>query len=260
MNWSSCVLGRSQSVIWSTGMYDVCMMHSSCDKTCQPGRIDFFKWHNKGKHQCEVACSVLEKVKEKKKSKFDLVFFFFFSKMRQEVNSQNFFWSAICIYFNMVYHKTSQNVPQNNHKYHSVLVTLNSRDSLCVADLSLAASQELCFERDAGRGLPSAVGSWVSTASFNIQTLLISFDGSLKTRLQVRRCCDEWPVGGRKIYNRLLHIHWSLKAAWQNMALLCMTWFNYWWRLPISPSQVGWNYSGNDFELYENHPKVPGDQ
>lgn len=98
MNWSSCVLGRSQSVIWSTGMYDVCMMHSSCDITCQPGRIDFFKWYNKGKRQCEVACSVLEKVKEKKNSKFDLVFFFLlFSKMRQEVNSQNFFWSAITL-------------------------------------------------------------------------------------------------------------------------------------------------------------------
>lgn len=132
---------------------------------------------------------MLEKVKEKK-IEIRSSFFFLFSKMRQEVNSQNFF--LVCYHsFNMVSHKTSQNVPQNNHKYHSVLVTLNSRDSLCVADLSLAASQELCFERDAGRGLPSAVGSWVSTASFNIQTLLISFDGSLKTRLQVRRCCDE---------------------------------------------------------------------
>lgn len=148
------------------------------------------------------------KSKRKKKSKFDLVFFFSF--FQNETGSELTEFFLVCYHsFNMVYHRTSQNVPQNNHKYHSVLVTLNSRDRLCVADLSLAASQELCFERDAGRGRPSAVGSWVSTASFNIQTLLISFDGSLKTRLQVRRCCDEWPVGGRKIYNHLLHIHWS---------------------------------------------------
>lgn len=134
--------------------------------------------------------------------------YFFSPKMRQDVISQIFFFGLLSLFQYGVPQNQSE-CPSEQSKYHSVLVTLNSRDSLCVADLSLAASQELCFECDAGRGLPSAVGGWVSTASFNIQTLLISFDGSLKTRLQVRRCCDEWPVGGRKIYNHLLHIHWS---------------------------------------------------
>lgn len=127
--------------------------------------------------------------RKKKNSKFDLVFFSFF---QNETGSEltEFFFGLLSLFQYGVPQNQSE-CPSEQSKYHSVLVTLNSRDSLCVADLSLAASQELCFERDAGRGLPSAVGSWISTASFNIQTLLISFNGSLKTRLQVRRCCDE---------------------------------------------------------------------
>lgn len=132
MNWSSCVLGRSQSVIWSTGMYDVCMMHSSCDKTCQPGRIDFFKWHNKGKRQCEVACSVLEKVKEKKKSKFDLVFFFSF--FQNETGSELTEFFLVCYL-----HIFQYGVPQNQSECPSE----QSQVPQCVSDVKLQR-QSLC--------------------------------------------------------------------------------------------------------------------
>lgn len=84
--------------------------------------------------------------------------------MRQEVNSQNFFWSAITLSIWC----TTEPVRMSLRTIKVPQCVSDVKLSLCVADLSLAASQELCFERDAGRALPSAVGSWVSTASFNI--------------------------------------------------------------------------------------------
>lgn len=65
-----------------------------------------------------------------------------------------------------------------------------------------SVSQEVGFERDAGWGLGSAAGGGVSTASFSIQTLLVSFDGSFQTRLQVRGRRDERPEGGRNTSNQ----------------------------------------------------------
>ena len=61
--------------------------------------------------------------------------------------------------------------------------------------MALRLSQEVGFESDAGRGLGRAAGGGISTASFGVQTLLVSFDGGFQARLQVRRRCDEGPDG-----------------------------------------------------------------
>ena len=59
-------------------------------------------------------------------------------------------------------------------------------------------SQEVGFECDARGGLGWAAACGVSTASFSIETLLVSFDGGFKTRLQVRRRRDERPEQEKK--------------------------------------------------------------
>lgn len=101
---------------------------------------------------------------------------------------------------------------------HGALVTLTSRLRCC----RWSVSQEVGFERDAGRGLGGAAGGGVSAAGFSVQTLLVSFDGGFQARLQVRGRRNERPEEGRNTSNLSSRFRSFINSKWY-MNCKCFT-------------------------------------